>query len=575
MGRLLRSLLSGFALGAPLAAVPLVIEHLHRGFPLRVQSLAGLALLGGIVSGLGHAWLARGRNPARSLALTLLVSGALPTLLLVFYANIVILPGTPFYHPSSLLWDGLVTLGVLVPVGAAALLVDRRAWKAGEGSLAVFGGVCVGSCLAVVGPCWPSDPTTPARPGTGPDLMIVVLDAVRRDHTGLHGYGRPTTPALDRLAPSARVFTRGYAASSWTPESAPVILHASVRGRSRPLARVLADNGYTTGCFSDNPLFERGSALAEGFDRVGASYARSLRFAQRVFEGSFVAKFALRWPLLAFLWNDQRLVDEAAAWSRRIAGPIFLYVHLMDAHQPYRYPSLDGRGWSGRTLYSPQTGMSLTAAERLEVISHYDGGIRAADAQVPRLLDALKARGRQYVAIVTADHGESLGEGGRWGHAQGLHAELLGVPLLVLGRDVTPGSVDRPVGHASIGTTLLAAAQVERPERRGDDLRTSDGSPEVTGAFGAGLAYTVRDGYKLILDRRTGAARLYDIAGDPEDAHDLSDDLPEVARKMASGLGMLPAEAAISAAEVERLHALGYLGGRDWPTSGNGAAGRE
>jgi arylsulfatase A-like enzyme len=252
-------------------------------------------------------------------------------------------------------------------------------------------------------------------------------------------------------------------------------------------------------------------------------------------------------------------VTEAIEWVDRSKDPWFLYVHLMDVHMPYKRPAIDGRPWRSRRLMDPRPGGSFTKEEREDIIAHYDGGLRSADHAVGRLLTAVEKRGRPYFAVITADHGESLGEHGRWGHGRGLDPEALRVPLLVMGEGAVPGRSPEPVGHSAIGPTLLAAAGVPCHEC-GPTLRPSAGGSVVRGALPPHERYVIFAGHKLLVDKRLRQSRLYDLQKDPLETKDLAPEMPELAELLRQQLGGESPVAAPSAGDIERMRALGYLG---------------
>jgi choline-sulfatase len=166
--------------------------------------------------------------------------------------------------------------------------------------------------------------------------------------------------------------------------------------------------------------------------------------------------------------------------------------------------------------------------------------------------------GRPWLAVVTADHGESLGEGGRWAHGSGLHPELLAVPLLLLGEGVQSGRVAAPVGHAAVMPTLLAAAGI--PCAEPFDLRRSAGMESVAGEFPPDLLFRISAGHKLVYHRRRGPLELYDLAADPLEQRNLLGQRPALAARLAEGLAGKPVAPHLSPGDMERFRALGYLG---------------
>lgn len=379
----------------------------------------------------------------------------------------------------------------------------------------------------------------------GPNLLLVVSDSARRDHMGLHGYGRPTSAGHDALAGTARVYERAESASPWTVPSVEALLLSREGG----LMQRLASRGYATACFTDNPHMGPGSPLTTGFDRVGRSVARW----RGLFRGTVLGETVERLDG----GDDGRLVDRALNWVRNARGPVFLYVHLMGSHTPYRFPPIDGRARPGRHIEYPRTGMEMTPEEAEDVVARYDAGVRSADAQVARLVAAARGWGRPFLAVLTSDHGESLGENGRWFHGGSLAPELLAIPLLVVGEGVVPGRVSGTVGHASIPHTLLAAAGFE-PAGPGSDLRTSDGEETVEGGLPPSLRYRIGAGYKLVEDLSSGRAQLFDMAHDPGEMHDLARERPDLVVTLAKGLSGNGSTPRMRPEDLERLRALGY-----------------
>jgi arylsulfatase A-like enzyme len=384
----------------------------------------------------------------------------------------------------------------------------------------------------------------------------VVIDSSRRDHVGLYGYARGTTPALDALSARARVYEDAYSRSSWTVPSMAQMLNLrrpkeAARRPSATLARLLADRGYVTACFTDNPHLARGSRLVRDFDRVERSVGSWRWMFVRTVLGEVLERL--------FPGDDRVLVETADRWARSQIGPIFLYVHLMDDHTPYRSPPIDGLRRKGRRIEFPFTGMTMTPAEAEDIVARYDGGLRSADAQVGRLLSAAADWGRPFLAIVTADHGESLGEEGRWFHGGSLAPELLAVPLLVLGEGVDPGRVRNAVGHTSVIPTLLAAAGAPVPDAVAD-LRSGNGVEMVEGALPPNLSYRITGGFKVVLDRRDGSRRLFSLRDDSREVRDLAAERPALVADLAAGLAAPRQGSKRCAKPRERLRGLGYVG---------------
>ncbi len=313
-------------------------------------------------------------------------------------------------------------------------------------------------------------------------ILFVTLDTTRRDALGAYGAPPEATPSLDALARRATVFDHAVATAPWTlPSHASMFTglypsqhRAGVQARrlagdADTLAARLREAGYLTAGIAGGVLMEHGFGVGRGFaiydDPDG--YRTS---------GEHLTRRALR------------LLDRAAG------EPLFLFLNYFDAHMPYA-----PRPAIGRRLGEPAARDALPPglwrdaaegqAEAFDRLAHGDEAVtpetrawlRAAylsqvasmDAQIGRLFAELEARGLwdEALVVVTADHGEMLGENGLLAHAYRLTPELVDVPLLVKWPGQSEGRRDpRLVSLVDLYPTVLAAAGVEAPAGEGFDL---------------------------------------------------------------------------------------------------------
>jgi arylsulfatase A-like enzyme len=544
-----RSLIA-WAVGALVGGLSLVAEVLVGPASLSAGGLAAYSLLGGTVAVVSRSLLARlvSADAARAGALgALAIFGSLYGL---YHVNVHLLPSEHFLSLKSLCADALV----VAPMLAVALYLARARWaqetrERWGRSLAALGVASFLGGLVTAVAATPRPAADPERQGKGPDLLLVVLDSLRADRLP-PGSAHPATPEISKLASRGRVYASAWAASSWTLPSVTEILTAAAPGDSPTLAERLAARGYRVALFTDNPHLVREAPVLRGFDRV----ERSVGSWRGLVRGTALGEALER--LLP--GSDERLTIKAVTWMRRQVGPFFLYVHLMDAHTPYRFPPLDGRRWPGRRIEFPRTGMRLTEAEGESIRARYDGGVHSADARAGTILAAAEARGKPFVAIVTSDHGESLGEDGRWFHGGSLAPELLAVPLVIVGAGVEAAAISSPVGHAAIAPTLLAAASVPGALDGGPDLRREIGSGVAQGGLPPRLAYRLNARYKLVLDLDTGRHSLYDRRADPAEHQDIAKRVPQLAEMLAFGLTADSRPHEFPEVQLDRLRALGY-----------------
>jgi hypothetical protein len=547
----LQRTLIAWAVGSLVGVLALLAERVFGPAGPSAAGFAAYAFTGGAVAAVSRSILVPFFPAPAARAGAVMAIAAFGALNLLYYANVHILPGEHYLSRNSLALDALI----VVPLLGLAMLVSRARWAqlarerwGGLGSRLGMFSLLVSIAL-VAGVSAPAP--HPQRRGHGPNLLVVVLDSLRADRfppAGVH----PATPSLAALTKRGRAYASAWAASSWTVPSVAVMLEAN-RGLGEPtVAEKLARLGYRCALFSDNPHLFREQGVVRGFGLVersvggwrGALHATALgEVVERLRPGS-----------------DAALVGKAAAWARDGDRPFFIYAHLMDSHTPYRFQSLTGTRHAGRRIEFPYTGMQMTIDEADWIHERYDGGVYSAQAAAAALVKAVDELGGPYLAIVTSDHGESLGEGGRWFHGRGLTNELLRIPLLVLGSDVEPGVVAETVGHPAIPRTLLAAAGADCGRCDAADLRSGIGSGSARGGLPPSLAYTVQGRYKVLLDLRTKRVALHDVLEDPEDRRDLSASQPDLASRLSAGLAGQPALEPASPELLERLRSLGYVG---------------
>ena len=242
--------------------------------------------------------------------------------------------------------------------------------------------------------------------------ILITLDTTRADELGCYGAQPSLTPHLDRLAAEGLVYERAYTVA---PLTLPA--HASMLTGLYPLRHGIRDNGQS-------PLPEEAETIAElaaeagaqtgafvaalvldpafGLDQGFGVYEAPVRSAERKTDSHYGELGA------------QEVVDAALAWwkERDPKRPAFLWVHLFDPHSPYEPPPAFRNGHTQR--------------------ERYRGEIAFADAQIGRLLDALRAQGdlEDTFVLFVADHGESFGEHGESSHGTYCYEPTLRVPLI-------------------------------------------------------------------------------------------------------------------------------------------------
>lgn len=411
-----------------------------------------------------------------------------------------------------------------------------------------------------------SDPPLPAPPHR-PNVLLVTLDTTRADRIGCYGFGLAHTAAIDGLASEGVRCSRALASA---PVTAPS--HASMLTGLYPpahgvrdngvhrlsddvdtLAEVLARHGYETAAFVSATVLHHRYNLSQGF----STYDDDL--------------WAEDSPAMFFIRErpGARTVDHAEAWldawqAHHVERPFFAWVHLFDVHQPHRPAPADA-------LMAP---------------TPYDAEITGVDRQVGRLREVLERLGvlDDTLVIVTADHGESLGEHGEDTHAIFVYESTIHVPLVfrypsALG---PPRVYDAPVRHVDLMATVLGLVGIDDgPETQGRDLSlvlagrapapTLDAySESLVSQIGFGMAplHAVRS--EALTYIRAPRRELYDRALDPGELHDLSIVRPDEADRLDARLATILDESArlahastarpLDQETLDQLRALGYVG---------------
>ncbi|WP_437280162.1 sulfatase-like hydrolase/transferase [Sorangium sp. So ce375] len=368
----------------------------------------------------------------------------------------------------------------------------------------------------------PASPDPAAAAPTRPDILLVTLDTVRADHTSAYGYGRDTSPRLAELAARGVLFERAYAASSETQRAiSPLVtgrrLNRAARDRREwptllpendTLAERMKRAGYLTAAVSSFTWISQERGFDQGFDRFETVYGDA--HPEREATGHLAVKKAIE------------LLEGHAQRTQ----PIFLWLHLFDAHERYlAHPGI--RFGSGRT-------------------AAYDGEIAYVDRQIGALLDAVarSPRAGRTAIIVHGSQGEGLGEHGPVGHGVELYEEAIRVPLVVALPGAAPGRYPHPVSTVDIAPTVLDVGGAEATAVEGASLAAIVAGAERA-PRGPVFARTARraaivDGQLklLVIERKKRAKRdrllLFDLESDPRETRDLSGD-----RRFEADLGRL------------------------------------
>lgn len=368
----------------------------------------------------------------------------------------------------------------------------------------------------------------------GKDVLLITVDALRADRLSAYG-GHGLTPNIDALGRQSAVFLRAYTpapdtfyaiGSLMTGEflRSTAILASSVSRRTT-LPELLSRYGYHTAAFyppavtsADRQEFSELTGRHFGFEHHRVSYASAQ--------------------------DRLKEVDEYLG-GQKPTDRVFLWVHLFEPHEPYEPPE--------RFVH----GKSITAL--------YDGEVMAADEAVGDLVRRFRRERAEATVLLTADHGEELGDHGGYYHGTTVYDDQIRIPLIWSSPGtVAPATVQQAVETVDITTTLLSALGIARNARmQGDELgailRNPSASTELYAFSEIGEFRMATDGrYKAIFRTGDAVCQLYDLGSDVQEKQNLSGGHPEIVARLRGAL-------ARHLADTARLSATAAKAEDQWP----------
>ncbi len=520
--------------------------------------------------------------------------------------------------------------------------MTRSWWIAGAGAVVL----ALGLGLRSYAPVAPSA-------SEQPNLLILVWDTVRADHLVPYGYDRATTPWLAGFAEESVLFERAIAPEMWTPPTHASMFtgfapqHHGVKATYKwldahhtTLAEHLGAQGYATFAFSANPYVSQETNLMQGFETFASSFTKPhKRTARKLQQAKLIERD--RSTDISPGWEGKRMIGDVhpfkdagpvahealASWVTETSAsgrPWFAFVNFMEAHIP-RVPSMESRKAlldeatleNGFTTVVSQMDLlaytfgkkEYTPDELAAVAGVYDAALHDLDAATGAMIDDLRARGLldNTIVILTADHGENLGDHHMFGHKFALWDTLTHVPLVIWWPEhLQPRRVPTTVSVLALFSTVLDLLKIEAPTPGPDLVGSVLDSARPTPVFSALVESTPvsitrvdsqfgledskhwlrtlrsveEDGYKLIA-ASDGELDLFHLPSDPGELNDLSQAEPARAEGLHTQIrtheastplydaslrvkGDRPADR--SRSENAMLAALGYVDGEEAPS---------
>jgi arylsulfatase A-like enzyme len=436
------------------------------------------------------------------------------------------------------------------------------------------------------------------------NVVLIVVDTLRKDRLGCYGHSRSTSPNIDALARRGVRYERAFAHAPWTTPSIGALLTSQypsvlqiveepnkLKQRFVLLSEVLQEAGYQTGAAISHSFLDTTYQFNQGFDMFDQSNIMELHPDEEQVSSPGVASAAVKF------------IEENAS------RPFFLFAHFFDPHYHYlRHAQFDFAkevGYSGSldpmTSYEKMAPLlrSGHTQEELEFLrALYDGEIAFTDQYVGEILNKLEELeiDDRTMIIFTADHGEEFMERGYFGHAMQLFNEAVNVPLIVkYPADSEGAALQGTVSQLNVGLVDLyptvldtLGVSIDHPimgrnvldddyaERNDESLIFIENSRFMT------RRAVVQGDLKLVYDLQADRYSLFDFAADPLEKTDLIDVRTEDAAPLRAALvewmeQMIefelldggPEAVELSPQQIKILKGIGYLGGSSGDDDGS------
>jgi len=388
------------------------------------------------------------------------------------------------------------------------------------------------------------------------NILLITVDTLRPDRLSCYSAAFVKTPEVDALSARGALFERAYAHNPTTLPSHANILTGmtppfhgvSENSKSKlpaaclTLAEFLRTKGYATGAFIGAFPLDSRFGLDQGFD---------------IYDDSFPAPSARMGTSAERRAGD--VVKAASAWIAGRKGKWFCWVHLFDPHAPYAPPE----PFLGRYKADP-----------------YSGEAAYVDSELGRLFGMFRASGllERTLVVLTADHGESLGEHGEMTHSYFAYNSTIRVPLVIAGPGIGPARIGANVSHIDIFPTICELAGIPAPGGlQGRSLvgLMKGGKRAERPIYFESLEPYLNKGCAPLRGFIEGQVKymdspvpeLYDLAADPDEKTSFADkrDLGPFKKKMADLVGSLASPLSGAASRpadsrtLEKLRSLGYV----------------
>jgi arylsulfatase A-like enzyme len=426
-------------------------------------------------------------------------------------------------------------------------------------------------------------------PAQSPNVILIVMDAVRAGHLSCYGYERRTSPHIDGFASQATLYTKAIASAPWTIPS-----HASLFTGKDPFqhgAHRMKVNEY----IKKNPLPPSHLTLTEMFDREG--YVTAAIVAN---DGFLSPRWGFDRGFQTYEMssaNGDSVNHRIFHWLESVEGkPFFLFINYMDAHQPYNTTPRDGLLDvpldPDEKLPSRLLKMALQGRDRYperlvsRVIDQYDTAIANLDEHLSQLFNKLESLDvyDNSIIVLMSDHGEAFWDHQFVQHGNDVYQEEVWIPLIIKEPEqAEPGRNEEVISESDIARLILQFLPEGTEQRYMSEFPNSMGNHPVISENYYSLKQmqidrsrferirtAVYDWPNKYIHSSKGESELYNLDDDPGETRNLIDDFPAVARRLEERLEAYKSargqseeiveQPALTPEEIKKLKALGYVG---------------
>lgn len=349
--------------------------------------------------------------------------------------------------------------------------------------------------------------------GNKTNLILIVVDALRPDHIGPYGYARDTTPFLSELANKSgtRVVAGIRAVCAETSCGIPSLLSSRYLHDFAPkpftLQEALSRNGYLT-------------RFILGGDHINFYGLRKIYGeVDHYVDGSMIKNW--------YMNDDRWVIEQVKMLPLATDQPIALKILLMSAHPL-------GTKQAGFDKFQPAENYRGATHDRTRVkpaVNFYDNGVLFADFAIQEIVQTLDTKGylKNALLVITADHGEALGEHGQFSHAKGVYEPLLRIPLIFTAYGYEPEGFrrnQRASSQIDIAPTILRELHIPIPSSwAGLPLQETEDSDfsyfQELDEIGLIDKRNPKHLWKYWINISDSTEYLFDLTRDPDEAHNL------------------------------------------------------